>query len=185
MPPITLSLYGKHGHVASDSHVLKQAKRTIYSTSESLHRKIMFRARKDGPCRKTDSNRSAERTKLLNKFKLHLLPLTPCLFSFCFALPLFCYLIFNSFCCLTFSPLPPPFFLSVSLSLSLWADRQRQRDCCCACSLTLSAHKSLSTVCMSPLLLHSSLPSLEEEWRNPVTCQGSWLAQECRRQHTR
>lgn len=47
---------------------------------------------------------------------------------------------------------------SVSFCLPLcWADRQRQGNCCRACSLTLSAHKSLSTACMSPL--HSSPPS--------------------------
>lgn len=67
---------------------------------------------------------------------------------------------------------PPPPFHSFCQSLPLWADRQRQGGCCCACSLTLSAHKSLSTACMSPLLSSLPLlPPLVKEWRNPVTCQ--------------
>ena len=101
------------------------------------------------------SDENKGRTKLLNK--LNYIPILPRAHTHCLPFlsifsPLFCYLIFSSFCCFTFlPPPPPPFFLSVSVSLSR-ADRQRQRDCCCACSLTLSAHKSLSTACMSPLL---------------------------------
>lgn len=69
-------------------------------------------------------------------------------------------------------PAPPPSrsdSFCQFLSLPPWADRQRQGDCCCACSLTLSAHKSLSTACVSPLL--SSLlppPTASEGLEEPT-----------------
>lgn len=109
---------------------------------------------------------------LLNNFScspvLHVF--SHCLPSLAVFTPMSCYFILNSFLLPHFLS-PAPFILS----LSLFPHEQtgKDRDCCCACSLTLSAHKSLSTACMPPLLpplLHSFLSSVVKEWRNPLTC---------------